>query len=48
MVTMQNSPQLTTAYPANQRITCPPNEPNCAVYSNPYLANNMFWQNRSF
>jgi hypothetical protein len=48
IVTMQNSPQLTAAYPAGQTITCPPTQPNCGVYSNPYLPNNLIWQNRSF
>jgi hypothetical protein len=47
IVTMQNSPQLTAAYPANQKIACPPNDSNCAVYSNPYLANDLIYQNRS-
>jgi hypothetical protein len=47
LVAVGNSPQLigslTTA------ITCPANHPNnCASVSYPYLANDIFWQNRSF
>jgi hypothetical protein len=46
LVAVGNSPQLigslTTA------ITCPVNHPNCASVSYPYLANDLFWQNRSF
>ncbi len=30
------------------RITCPTNHPNCTVFSNPYLENDIFYQNRSF
>lgn len=54
LVTMQNSPQLTSAYPPGTKIACPPNNgggganTNCAVYSIPYLANDLFYQNRSF
>jgi hypothetical protein len=46
-VTMQNSSPLTTAL-AGVTLTCPTLNPNCQLYSNPYLANNVFWQNRSF
>jgi hypothetical protein len=53
IVTMQNSPQLTGGLPTGQgTIACPPNNTNakgdCAVYSIPYLANDLIWQNRSF
>ncbi len=47
LVTMQNSVPLTTAL-AGVTLTCPSPNPNCQVYSNPYLANNIFWQNRSY
>ena len=29
-------------------VTCPQNNPNCTAFSNPALANNILWQNRSF
>ena len=51
LVTMQNSTPLTAALnalPAGTAINCPVNSPNCTIYSNPYLMNNIFWQNRSF
>jgi hypothetical protein len=47
LVTMQNSVPLSTAL-KGVTLTCPAANPNCQVYSNPYLANNIFWQNRSF
>ncbi len=47
LVSMQNSVPLTTAL-AGVTLTCPANNPNCQYYSNPYLANNVFWQNRSY
>src|SRR5579871_3871483 len=47
LVSMQNSTPLTAAL-AGVTLTCPQHNPNCKVYSNPYLANNVFWQNRSF
>ena len=54
IVTMQNSPQMTTAFPAGQgKISCPSNQggtskTDCGVYSIPLLANDLIWQNRSF
>ncbi len=29
-------------------LTCPSSNPNCGLFSSPTLANNVFWQNRSF
>lgn len=46
LVSVPNSPQLVGSF--TQPITCPTNHPNCASVSYPYLANNLFWQNRSF
>jgi len=37
---------LSTAWPAG--VTCPAAYPNCNKFSNPALANNVFWQNRAF
>jgi hypothetical protein len=56
LVTMQNSPQLTSSFTTGA-ITCPPgnyapgtNPSNgtCVHISYPALYNNIFWQNRSF
>ena len=46
LVVMQNSLQLTSNL--SGPVSCPPNHPNCAALSIPYLANDLFWQNRSF
>ena len=49
LVTMPNSPNLTVALgPVISQITCPANHPNCTGVSFPYLANDLFWQNRTF
>jgi hypothetical protein len=34
--------------PAGTTVTCPAHHAGCTSFSNPYLANNVFWQNRSF
>ena len=47
VVTMSNSTNLVAAYPAGG-ISCPPGHTNCASISNPYLANDLIWQNRTF
>jgi hypothetical protein len=47
LVTMQNSVNLTSTFPG-LHIVCPANHPNCTSISFPYLANDVFWQNRSF
>jgi hypothetical protein len=47
LVTMPNSPNLVATF-AGLTITCPTNHPNCTSISFPYLANDLFWQNRSF
>jgi len=47
VVTMANSSNLTAAYPAGG-LTCPPTHAGCAGYSNPYMANDLIWQNRSY
>jgi hypothetical protein len=41
-----NSSLLTTTFVVP--ITCPAGRPNCTGFSNPILANNIVWQNRSF
>jgi Abnormal spindle-like microcephaly-assoc'd, ASPM-SPD-2-Hydin len=52
LVSMQNSANLTstfvTATGKPLTITCPNNNPGCSQFSNPYLANDLFWQNRAF
>ena len=48
LVSMNNSPQLTSSFTTGT-LTCPTNNgPNCAGFSVPYIANDVFWQNRSF
>ena len=42
-----NSSLLTTAF-GTQAVTCPNGTTNCTGFSNPILANNIIWQNRSF
>ena len=54
LVTVQNSPQLTSSFTGN--ITCPANHyagatatnGTCRTVSFPYLANDVFWQNRAY
>ncbi len=48
LVAVGNSPVLTASFAGIGTITCPANHPNCTSFSYPYLANNLFWQNRSF
>jgi hypothetical protein len=49
LVTMSNSPNLAAALgPVIHQIVCPVNHPNCTGVSFPYLANDLFWQNRTF
>jgi hypothetical protein len=48
VVSMSNSPNLVAAYPAGVTLKCPTNNPGCASFSNPYLANDLIWQNRTF
>jgi hypothetical protein len=47
LVTMQNSSNLSIAL-GSAKVNCPVKNPNCTTVSFPYLANNVFWQNRSF
>jgi hypothetical protein len=47
LVTMGNSPQLISSFTTGP-ITCPTNHGSCTSFSNPYLANNVFWQNRTY
>ncbi len=47
LVTMPNSANLTATF-AGLTITCPTNHPHCTSISFPYLANDLFWQNRTF
>jgi hypothetical protein len=45
--TTLNSSNLTTSF-TGLTITCPTGQPGCAKFSNPILANNIIYQNRSF
>jgi hypothetical protein len=47
---MSNSTPLTASFATNTppTITCPSNHLHCAGFSNPVIANDLFWQNRSF
>jgi len=47
LVSMNNSSNLTATF-AGLTITCPTDHPNCRGFSNPYLANDVFWQNRAY
>ena len=47
LVTMVNSANLTAAI-GGAAVTCPPNNPNCTKFSNPYIANDIFWQNHAY
>jgi hypothetical protein len=47
LVSLTNSPQLTSSLTTGT-VTCPANHPNCTQFSNPLLANDLFWQNRSY
>lgn len=47
LVSLPNSATMQTAV-AGTTLVCPPNHSGCAGFSNPYLANNLLWQNRSF
>jgi hypothetical protein len=47
---LQTSPHgivLSQAFTA-PGVSCPAGHPNCTKFSNPVLANNLFWQNRAF
>jgi hypothetical protein len=46
LVSIPNSAVLTSNLPTT--ITCPSGHPNCRSYSNPLLANDVFFQNRVF
>ena len=48
LVAIGNSPVLSTSFAGIGAITCPTNHPHCTSISSPYLANDVFWQNRSF
>jgi hypothetical protein len=47
LVSMVNTTFLTTSF-TGLTLTCPAGHPNCQKFSNPILANDVFWQNRSF
>ena len=47
IVTMQNSAPMTASL-SGVTLTCPTLNPHCQIYSNPYLANNVIYQNRAF
>jgi IPT/TIG domain len=47
LVAIRNSPNLIASM-NGLTITCPTRNPNCRSVSFPYLANDIFWQNRSF
>ena len=49
LVSVGNSPPLLAVVGAVKgALTCPANHPNCGRISYPYLANDLFWQNRAF
>jgi len=52
IVSMANSTNLTAAMPGPQAsgggITCPTGHANCYAFSNPYMVNDLIWQNRTF
>jgi len=48
LVAMPNSPQLLAAIAGLTPFACPANHPNCGSFSNPYLANDLFWENRAY
>jgi hypothetical protein len=51
VVSMANSTNLAAALPGPQPsggITCPAGHSNCGAFSNPYLANDLIWQNRTY
>jgi len=47
LVSLTNSSQLTSSLTTGP-VTCPNGHANCTQFSNPLLANNLFWQNRSY
>src|ERR1700685_2775114 len=47
VVTMPDTSNLTATF-AGLHIVCPTNNPNCTSISTPYMANDVFWQNRSY
>ena len=48
LVAIGHSAVLSSSFAGVGTITCPTNHPNCTSISTPYLANDVFWQNRSF
>ena len=47
VTSMQNTTLFAGTY-SGLTLTCPNGQPNCSAFSNPLLANNVIWQNRSF
>jgi hypothetical protein len=47
LVTEAHSTPLVAAL-TGLTLSCPSSNPNCGLFSSPTLANNVFWQNRSF
>jgi hypothetical protein len=47
LVSMPNTTLLTTTFTGLQ-LSCPADHPTCRRFSNPLLANDLFWQNRAF
>lgn len=45
--TARHTPNFIAAF-SNAGVTCPGGTSACATFSNPTMANNLFWQNRSF
>jgi hypothetical protein len=41
-------PTITTGPNAGHKLNCPNDKPNCDLFSNPDLFNNVIWQNRSY
>jgi len=54
LVSVPNSPPLVAAIAGlatltpPQKLVCPANHAGCGQFSNPYLANDLIWQNRTF
>ena len=46
LATELHTANFLAAFPTT--AVCPPDHPQCGKYSNPVLANNIFWQNRAF
>jgi hypothetical protein len=48
MVNLSGLPAITGGPNAGHRLNCANDKPNCDLFSNPALFNNVIWQNRSY